>query len=144
MVLCSDRDQARRVARAYQVSGRPLEKYLTIAEAAGAGQFLHEPLILDNYFLSHRSEGVTILRVWHVGWWAGSCLSGGPSCIGDTSSDGIHVVVQPNTHRGSGPDCQSSWRQFGECDRRDPTDGWGFGGKRVRRRTSQCYRFVLM
>ena len=94
MVLCSDRDEARRIAREYQVSGRQLEPIVsTIAEAAEAGQILHEPLILENHF----SE-LSFVECDHI-TECGMLVGGqdhvyleGQVALAMPSSDGIHVV----------------------------------------------------
>ena len=51
VVLCKDRDDARRIAKIYRVNGEPTEPLVTtITAAAKVEQVLHEPLVLDNRF----------------------------------------------------------------------------------------------
>ena len=94
VVLCEDREDARRIARMYRVNGEPLDSVVsTIAEAAEVGQVLHEPLVLENHFTDSSFNqcpcvtecGLSIGGQDHV------YLEGQVALV-VPSSDGIHVV----------------------------------------------------
>ena len=117
----------------YQVSGQPLafSIILSIAEAAGAGQVLHEPLTLDKHFSESSFVGCDHVTECSMSVGGQDHVYLRASCIGDALIRRYPCgKFNPTPDRGSGPDCQSSWRQCGECDRRDPTDGWGIWRER--------------
>ena len=94
VVLCKDRDDARRIAKIYRVNGEPVDPLVTtITAAAKVEQVLHEPLVLDNRFSESSFSQCT--HVTQCGMSIGGqdhVYLEGQVALAVPSSDGIHVV----------------------------------------------------